>query len=419
MKRRLAILELAKHREPTLLVSGQAISNFGDGVALVALTFLVLDTTHHSVSHLAWFAAARMTPLVAFLLLGGAVVDRFSRRLLLLISDSARAVLTGGLVTFIALGILHFWELMVFGVLFGLFDAVFTPCISAISPEIVPEDLLPAMNAVRPLSNNVMGNMAGPAVGGIVAAWSTAWAIGIDGATFVVSAAALAMMHPTPAPPRDDGASMIGDVKAGLRFVFGTRWLWTSSVSVAFLNAFVLTPMVVLVPYFLLHNLHTSKVLVGYSFAVFGFSGMIGALLAGSLKIPRRRIRVMWTYWTITTLSALVMVVATNYYEVLIFPLLSAPGVVLGNVIFETMMQTEVPRELLGRAASVDWFVSLGVTPIGLLVAGELANYIGVRHYFLIMVVIAVVPGLYILSSRRINEIDADRLTPVGEVLAS
>jgi len=65
MRKKLAIIELAKHREPGLLISGQAISNFGDGVAIVALTLLVLDTTH-SVTALGWFAAARMTPQVVF-----------------------------------------------------------------------------------------------------------------------------------------------------------------------------------------------------------------------------------------------------------------------------------------------------------------------------------------------------------------
>jgi hypothetical protein len=62
MQKKLAILQLLKHREPTLLIVGQTISGFGDGVALVALTLLVLDSTHHSVTKLAWFAAGRMAP---------------------------------------------------------------------------------------------------------------------------------------------------------------------------------------------------------------------------------------------------------------------------------------------------------------------------------------------------------------------
>lgn len=165
MKKKVALVQLAKHRESRLLVTGQTISQFGDGVALVTLTLLVLDTTH-SASKLAWFAAARMTPLVIFLLVGGVIVDRFSRRVLLLISDCVRALLTAILVVLIATGQLTYDELLIFAVLFGTFDAVFMPCITAPTPEIVPEELLPAMNAVRPLSNNLMGNMIGPAVGG-------------------------------------------------------------------------------------------------------------------------------------------------------------------------------------------------------------------------------------------------------------
>ncbi|MGD0692071.1 MAG: hypothetical protein ABSA22_06975, partial [Acidimicrobiales bacterium] len=67
MKKKLALVELARHREPRLLVFGQAVSSFGDGVSVVALTLLILTTTH-SASELSWFVAARMIPLVVFLL---------------------------------------------------------------------------------------------------------------------------------------------------------------------------------------------------------------------------------------------------------------------------------------------------------------------------------------------------------------
>ena len=75
--------------------------------------------------------------------------------------------------------------------LLGTSDAVVTPAITAIAPEIVPGSLLPAMNSLRPLSNNLIGNMIGPAVGGVLAAWNTTLAMGVDCATFIVSAVAL------------------------------------------------------------------------------------------------------------------------------------------------------------------------------------------------------------------------------------
>ena len=409
MKKKIAIIQLAKHREPRLLVTGQTISQFGDGVALVALTLLVLDTTH-SASKLAWFVAARMTPLVIFLLVGGAIVDRFSRRILLLISDCVRAILTAILVVLIATGHLKFGELLIFAVLFGTFDAVFMPCITALTPEIVPEELLPAMNAVRPLSNNLMGNMIGPAVGGVIYAASTSWAIGVDCATFLVSACALFLMKPTPTPHRSPGSSMLAEIKEGIRYVRATRWLRTGLVAAGIANAVMFSPMAVLIPFLLRHTFHDSKVVVGYTFAVMGLSGAVGALVASNLKTPRRRIRVMWTFWTISSLSGLIVGFATNFWEVMIFPLVASPLLLLGNVIWQSMMQTEVPRDLLGRASSVDWFMSLGLAPIGLVVAGLLATEWGVRTYFVVVSLLSAAPGIWIILSRKINEIDEGRV---------
>jgi len=414
VKKKIALVQLAKHREPRLLVIGQTVSQFGDGVALVALTLLVLDSTGNSASKLAWFVAARMTPLVIFLLVGGAIVDRFSRRILLLISDCVRALLTAVLVVLIATHRLHYGELIIFAVLFGTFDAVFMPCITALTPEIVPEDLLPAMNAVRPLSNNLMGNMLGPAVGGVIAAASTSWAIGVDCATFLVSASALFLMKPTPTPQRTPGSSMLSEIKEGVRFVRHTRWLRTNLLAAGIINAIMFSPLAVLLPYLLRHTLHDSKVIVGYTFAVMGLSGTIGALVASNMKMPRRRIRVMIAYWTVASSAGLVIGFATNFWEVMIFPLVASPLLLLGNVIWESMMQSEVPRDLLGRVSSVDWFMSLGLAPIGVVVAGILATEWGVRTYFVVVSVVAIAPGVWIMFSRKINEVDRDRVKGSG-----
>ncbi len=411
MQRRFALAQLARRREPALLLAGQTVSNFGDGVALVALTLLVLDTTH-SASRLAWFAAARVTPLVVFVLVGDAIVDRFSRRLLLLISDVTRALLTAALAVLIATGVLKYVELLVFAVCFGTFDALFMPAMTALTPEIVPDDLLGAMNAVRPLSNNLVGNMLGPAVGGILATLSTTWAVGVDSATFVISATTLALMHPTPRPRRIADSTMLAEIRGDLRYVRTTTWLWTTLAGVAAINAFVFVPLSVLVPYFLRHSLHASAATVGYFFAASGLAGGLGALVASNLSTPRRRIRTMWGYWIAGTLSVTIVSVASHTWEIMIIPLIVSPTMILGNVIWESMMQREVPRELLGRASSVDWFISLGLAPVGLVVSGALATVVGVRTYLVALSLITVVPGLLIVSSRRANAIDVVAPTP-------
>lgn len=276
----------------------------------------------------------------------------------------------------------------------------------------MPDDLLGAMNAVRPLSNNLVGNMLGPAVGGILATLSTTWAVGVDSATFVISATTLALMHPTPRPRRIADSTMLAEIRGGLRYVRTTTWLWTTLAGVAAINAFVFVPLSVLVPYFLRHSLHASAATVGYFFAASGLAGGLGALVASNLSTPRRRIRTMWGYWIAGTLSVTIVSVASHTWEIMIIPLIVSPTMILGNVIWESMMQREVPRELLGRASSVDWFISLGLAPVGLVVSGALATVVGVRTYLVALSLITVVPGLLIVSSRRANAIDVVAPTP-------
>ena len=182
------------------------------------------------------------------------------------------------------------------------------------------------------------------------------------------------------------------------------------------MDAFLFSPMFVLIPFFLLNNLHYAKVYVGFLEVASGVTDVIGALIMSNLPSPKRRIRVTWIYWTIGTLSALIMGVVTNFWEIIFFPIVASPMMIFGNVIWESMMQSEVPRELLGRTGSVDWFVSLGVAPLGPVLAGQIANLVGIRTYFVLLCVTCVLPGLYILISKRINEIDEKRVHPTPTV---
>src|ERR1019366_1468529 len=139
-----------------------------------------------------------------------------------------------------------------------------------------------------------------------------------------------------------------------------------------------------------------------------------GALIAANLKTPRRRVRVMITYWTVASLALVIIGFSTNYWEILIVVVVVSPLLLLGNVIWESMMQTEVPRELLGRVSSVDWFMSLGLAPIGVVLAGILATEWGVRSDFIVMSLVASAPGVWIILSRKINEVDKDRVKGSG-----
>lgn len=89
---------------------------------------------------------------------------------------------------------------------------------------------------------------------------------------------------------------MLDEIRAGVSSVRSTRSLWSTLLSVAAVNAFVFNPISVLIPFFLRHDLHYDKAIVGYAFAVSGLTSTLNALVAANLKTPRRRVRIMWTF---------------------------------------------------------------------------------------------------------------------------
>lgn len=417
--KRNAMVQVFSHRRPALLITGQTVSNFGDGVANIALTLLVYRVAHGSALDIGIYGACRLVPLVVLLLFGGALVDRHSRRIALLTSDLVRAVTTGALVVLGLTNSTQLWELFVFSAVFGVFDSIFMPAITAITPEITPPELLPAMVALRPITGNLVGGILGPALGGILAAWSITFAIGLDSVTFVVSAIALVLLGTLPAPTREGGTSMLHEIREGLRFIRQRTWLWSTMITASFTNAFVLIPFFTFDVVLIRHTLGAGKVWVGIISAVGGVAGFIGGVVVGSRPPPVHRMRVMWGVWIVSTLAGALVGLVTSVWEVMIIPALMNPGIMYGNVIYETMLQQETPKELLGRISSADWFVSLGIAPAGVAAAGALIGAIGIRTYFVVAGLLFAAPLVAGLVWAPLHRIDAGRTrASVAEAMA-
>ena len=304
---------------------------------------------------------------------------------------------------------LNFTLLLLGAFIFGFFDALFMPAMTAFIPELVDAEHLQAMNGVRPLASQVFGGMIGPAIGGLLSAHSIPLAIGIDSATFVVSAGALALMDSTPAPSRLENKSVLGDLKEGANYVRRTTWMWATLSAVSLSNGLVFSTSTVLMTSLMRQDMRLPRSTIGYIFGGYGLISAVAALLSTSMKAPRKRIRVMVSSWLIAALGILIVAYAHSYWLLLLSVALTAPTLMYGNVIWESLMQSEVPRELLGRASSVDWFVSLGLTPLGLIIAGALASHFGTRNYLLWSPVICSIPTVILLFSRKVNSVDASR----------
>jgi predicted MFS family arabinose efflux permease len=389
-----------RHGDFALLWSGQSVSLVGDGVYTVALALETLRIDNHPLA-LSLVLAARLLPTVLLLVVGGVIVDRIPRRFAMLASDTIRGLAVAILAVLVAVGTLQIWELVVLSAIFGAADALFYPAATAVTPEILPAELLVQGSALNHTSQTVAQSLIGPALGGlIVAALGYDWAFAIDAATFVVSAGCVIAMtsRPRPAP---SGRSPLADARDGLRYVRSQRWLWISLAGAGLANFVAFSPTAVLVPLLIRNVLNQGPVALGLVLASGGVGGGVTALLVAKFGAPRLRITWMWTGWAIAAGAVTVLALAPNVWVAGACFFVVIAGLMYGNVLWGPMMQELVPPELLGRASSVDWLVSLSLSPLGVLVCGVAAGVIGTRTTMVIggsigvcLIAIVFIPGV-------------------------
>lgn len=402
------------NRQFRLLWIGQVVSLFGDGVLSLALPLLVIEA-HRSDAELGLVTAARMAPLVVLLLLGGVITDRVSRRWAMLVADGARGATTLALGLLALTGHLAFGVLVAGAVVLGAFDALFFPASTAMIPDVVEAELLATANSLVSLSRTV-APLAGPVLAGLVA---PKWALVVDAGTFCVSALFLAAMRATPRPA-PTGRSMLHEVAEGFRYCRRTPWLWLTVVIAGFANAVVWVPSMILIVLLLTDTLHAPHWQTGVVLAIGSIGGGVGAYAAGRWRLPRRRVRAMWLAWSAGSASVGLLGLSPSAWVVAVLFFVGAPLMIYGQVVWESLIQAEVPRSLLGRVSSVDWLMSLAPSPIGAAAAGAVAGAVGVRPTLIVpaavvtalsLVTLALVPSLTAIDRRPPAAVD------VGEAL--
>ncbi|TML62620.1 MAG: MFS transporter [Actinobacteria bacterium] len=183
-----------REREFRLLFSAHAISVFGDWLVPVAIAFAVLDLTG-SASDLGFVIAARLVPMVVFMLAGGVWADRVPRQLLMIASSLVALVSEATLGVLLVMGTARIWEIVVLQAVRGTTAAFFRPASTGIVPDIVSPQRLQQANALMWGAFGIAG-FAGPAVAGVfLATVGGGWAILGDAATFGVAAWLLSRMR--------------------------------------------------------------------------------------------------------------------------------------------------------------------------------------------------------------------------------
>lgn len=402
-------MRVLRERDFALLWSGQTVSLAGNGVFTVALPLEVLRLTGRPLD-LGLVASARTIPTVLLLLAGGTVVDRVSRRTVMLASDCVCAISVGMVAVLIAAGRSGVWELAALSAVFGFASAFFKPASTAIVADILPHELLLPASSLISLSQSAAQFLLGPLLGGLIVAFTgSAWAFGLDAISFAVSAACLAAMHRTEPPP-GESSPMLAGMREGVRYCWSQPWLWWSMIALGIANLACFVPFAIMETLLVRRVFHAGPVALGIMFAASGVGGALASMYAARRPAPRRRVGTMWAAWAGAGAAAAALGLAPHLWVAIALAMATWFGVTYGNILWFPLMQQEVPPELLGRASSVDWMFSLALAPLGSAVGGVLATLFGVRPTLMLGGVIAAATGVVLLVP-RVTEPDR-RQTP-------
>jgi MFS family permease len=387
------LLRVLRHRDFRLLWLGQATSVVGDNIVTVALALFIVDRTG-SATDLGFVLAAYGLPLIVFLLVGGVIADRLPRHRVVVATDLVRFALHALLAVLIVTGAVRVWHVAVIGMFFGTAEAFFRPAAAGLLPQTVEEEDIQEANAVMATTNN-LAEFAGPALAtALVLGVSPAAAFGLDALTFLVSAALLVRVQPrrrdAEATVSDESApSLWRELREGYHEVRSRAWIWATLAAFCVALFFVLAPWFVLGP-IVAREQYDSLALYGVLSAVFG-SGMVAGAIAGLRWRPRHPMRQAMRFILLFPLS--IGLFAAGLPLLVVVPAFAAAGagVALFDVWWLTALAERVPPDKLSRVTSYDWMVSLGLMPIGYVLAGPAADALGATHVLLGGAVIACV----------------------------
>lgn len=398
-------------REFRLLWLSQAVSTVGDRLVLVVLALYVNEIG--TPTDVGLVLAAHGIPFVGLLLIGGVWADRLPRHLVMVSTDLVRGVLHALLAVLILTGSPSVLVIAAIEALFGAAEAFFRPAYTGLLPQTVPDDLIAEAQAVTFLTSNV-SSFAGPAIGSaLFLAVGSAGAFAADAATFLLSAALLVRVRPRERGERAEREPLLRELAGGWRELRARPWAGLIILGACLVLLLAIAPYDALGPA-IGEQAYGEAAVFGLVAALEGAGSLIGSLLALRWR-PRRRLVVAQI--VVMSHSAMLFAFAAGLglWGLVPAALTAGMGVGLFMVWWETALATNIPPAALSRVSAFDWMGSLGLLPLGFLLAGPIGAAIGERETLMIGAAAAFLVELSIAWALR----QPNSGTPVSGVEAS
>ena len=388
-----------KHQNYRLWFAGQLVSLVGTWMQTTAQGYLIFQLTQSPV-YLGYVSFASGMPSWLFTIYAGVIGDRMSRRTLLIITQTAMMVLAFILAGLVFSGTVQPWHILILAFLLGIANAFDAPSRQAFVVELVErEDLT---NAIA--LNSTMFNAAtvvGPAVAGITyALFGAGWCFSINGLSFLAVIAALVMMRLKPIEQVvKRSGRILEEIKAGFSYVRSN-----STVLMLILNLGVISifgnGLVTLVPDWAVKilggDVTTNSALLSFR----GAGALVGALLIATLSRYRVKGK-LWSYGSVVLPISMIFFAFMRGIPLSLFAMtIVGLSFMLTVNTTNALVQTQIPDHLRGRVMGIYTLIFFGGMPVGSLLTGVLAKYIGETQVVILSAVILAVFAFYIWFRR-------------------
>ncbi len=374
------VMELRDFR---LLFAGSTTSLLGDQFALIAIPWLVLKLTGDPLA-LGINLALEGIPRAVFMLLGGVVTDRISPRLVMLIADIIRLVLTLLMVLAIFTGRVEMWMVYSFSLGFGLVAGFAVPAANSIVPMLVQKDDLQAGNSII-MGTSQLAQFVGPTIAGLLIGGYSSSSLGIglafavDAASFAVSAACLWLMRSRASQTSNEDAkeSVWVSLVAGVRYLWNDEALRVIFMILAAVNFLSAGPLLVGIPVLADQRLAEGAVAFGVLMSAYAGGILVGILLAGSLPRPSGRLMSRSLVALLAAFGVVLGLFGLIRSTWIDFGLMLVLGVGVGyiQILMFTWMQSRTPKEMLGRLMSMVMLAGNGLIPVSQTISGAVSKW--------------------------------------------
>jgi DHA3 family macrolide efflux protein-like MFS transporter len=380
--------------------TGQAFSLFGSQLVSFAVIWWLTQTTGSATI----LATASLVGLIPQVVLGpftGTLVDRWNRRLTMIMADSLIALATIGLAVLFALGHVQIWQVYILLFIRSVCGGFHWPAMQASTTLMVPKEHLTRIQGLNQMLQGGMSIASAP-LGALLLAWLPMQGIlAIDVVTALLAVVPL-LFFQVPQPKRNDllpeanGKSTFWqDFKAGFKYVWGWPGLMMIGVMATVIN-FLLTPAFSLLPILVTKHYNGQAIQLATLESFMGIGFIIGGLILSAWGGFKRRVMTTLLGLLATGAGCLVMgllpstaftlAVATMLFLGIVNPIVNGP--------LMAAVQAAVAPEMQGRVFTLISTMAAAMSPIGLMIAGPISDKLGVQTWFIIGGVVTIVMGI-------------------------